>query len=682
MNYSSLKAAIAISMTLFFLPAIPGTIVKGKKIALIIGIGKYKPGNHWPTIHGDNDIDVIKHALVNTGFSENNIQTLKNENATKAGIVSALKTLLEKTTTGDVVIIHYSGHGQQISDMSGDEADGLDEALVPFDAPAVPDKSREDAYDLSKHLSDDELSVWFDSFRNKIGISGQLIVIVDACHSGTVSRGNGTIRGGVPPFLISTSIQKKISAVHDNDESGYLQPSVARGNNQQSKFIMISAARAEESDYEYKEKQMGSLSYSVADALENKLKSSENSFRDMFEYIRNTMAIIVPSQNPQLEGDKDIKIFDGDILIQQPFYKVLGENNNKLLEISAGRVLGVTIGTTIGLYPIGTRSTEGKTAIVTGKVTTADYLKSEIELDRKINPDSAKSLQAFILNPVFDNSRVMVFFDKIPDEIKNKVQTELSAKKIGIVQDITNATLIIEMARDKKDIIQITNALDRTPIVSPFGYKEELSLTDCGGNVTGRLDAAAYIARTITNYSKNNVLKNATFGDNNFGLKVRVIPAKINEQTNEAVLISGQPTIPVFKTENSQALLRIENTGLSSGYVYLIEFDPSGKICPILGFDTEIKMEPGRKYEVNIPGFAEPFGRYLMKGYITQQPIGSELSLLINEQNAGARSAGSNNRLVSLLGDLIANPGSSRGPNLDKSGGVSITNFSYDIVNE
>ncbi|MGK0138943.1 MAG: hypothetical protein ACI9DJ_002399 [Algoriphagus sp.] len=43
--------------------------------------------------------------------------------------------LSESIQKGDVILIHFSCHGQQIEDLSGDEVDGLNEAIVCYGAP-------------------------------------------------------------------------------------------------------------------------------------------------------------------------------------------------------------------------------------------------------------------------------------------------------------------------------------------------------------------------------------------------------------------------------------------------------------------------------------------------------------------------------------------------------------------
>ena len=100
--------------------------------AVLIGIGQYPSSSGWSTIHGDNDIPLIKASLINQGFPDENITTILNEQATKECILNSFESLLSRIGKGDVVYIHFSGHGQQITDLNGDEDDGYDEAWIPY----------------------------------------------------------------------------------------------------------------------------------------------------------------------------------------------------------------------------------------------------------------------------------------------------------------------------------------------------------------------------------------------------------------------------------------------------------------------------------------------------------------------------------------------------------------------
>ena len=70
--------------------------------------------------------------------------------------------------------------------------DGFDEALVPYDASSFYTK---DKYKGENHLIDDELGQLLHRLRQKVGNTGDIIVTIDACHSGTATRGLGKTRG-------------------------------------------------------------------------------------------------------------------------------------------------------------------------------------------------------------------------------------------------------------------------------------------------------------------------------------------------------------------------------------------------------------------------------------------------------------------------------------------------------
>lgn len=157
-----------------------------ERYALLIGIGQYPVESGWTSIHGDNDVSIILPWLVRQGFKEEKVSTIKNTDATKAGIMSALEELKNSVKKGDVVYIHFSGHGQQVTDLDGDEVDRYDEAWIPYDA-----RKRYEAgvYEGENHLLDDELNFYLNGLRSLVGPRGKIVVVADACHSGSGSRG-------------------------------------------------------------------------------------------------------------------------------------------------------------------------------------------------------------------------------------------------------------------------------------------------------------------------------------------------------------------------------------------------------------------------------------------------------------------------------------------------------------
>ncbi|MDE6272592.1 MAG: caspase family protein [Muribaculaceae bacterium] len=149
--------------------------------AVVIGLGKQQDKS-WAKINGDKDVALVVGMLKSNRF--NDISTLINEQATKAGIVKAFNSLIKRSQKGDIIYIHFSGHGQLMTDVDGDEEDGLDESWIPYDARMYygPMDRGE------KHLSDDEIGRYMSRLREKIGNSGVIAVVVDACHSGDSTR--------------------------------------------------------------------------------------------------------------------------------------------------------------------------------------------------------------------------------------------------------------------------------------------------------------------------------------------------------------------------------------------------------------------------------------------------------------------------------------------------------------
>jgi len=163
---------------------IAGASVGQTKRGLIVAIGDYGPGSKWRPISSLNDVPLVRSAMQKQGFDAGNINVLKNESATKKNIIGALQDFAKNSKAGDIVIIHFSSHGQQIEDDNGDELDGYDEAIVTYGAPTEFDPD----YDFSCHIRDDELDILIKKIQAKVGKSGDVIVMADACHSGTVTR--------------------------------------------------------------------------------------------------------------------------------------------------------------------------------------------------------------------------------------------------------------------------------------------------------------------------------------------------------------------------------------------------------------------------------------------------------------------------------------------------------------
>ena len=273
------------------------------KRALVIGLGEQQD-KAWNKINGDKDVPFVQAMLKNAGFKS--VTTLVNRQATKVGIVEAFKRLTASCKQGDVVYIHYSGHGQQMADVHNDEKDGLDECWIPYDACRKANAT----YHGEKHLTDDELNVYLNAIRNKIGVKGKLLVVIDACHSGDGTRGeDGEIVRGVEDTLVVDSLNAR--GLYEAFE---MVKSLFMGDNDQVKFIndkakplaerwiTISACRSDQVNVEMKSPTVGKLTYALWKELKNSDKVNNDEFiRRIRKFVnRNTNS---RPQQPEMTGE-------------------------------------------------------------------------------------------------------------------------------------------------------------------------------------------------------------------------------------------------------------------------------------------------------------------------------------------------------------------------------------------
>lgn len=260
--------------------------------ALVIGIDTYKPiGPIKPLANGRTDfknLDGCKNdalavkSLIQSfyAFKPQNVDTLFNRKATRAGILAKFTALLNKSNAGDVAFIYYAGHGSQQRNSLTKEKDSLDESIVPADtySPGVGD------------IRDKELAKIFNAFIDK-GV--KLTVILDCCHSGSMSRG------------LYDKPKSRYIATNYFDAKDDSNPQ-APEDRKEGTFLIISAAQddepAEEAVDENK-KPHGAFTISLLEAI--KQQSVNASALNLFKSIGVILKSKGKSQEPVIGGDLD-----------------------------------------------------------------------------------------------------------------------------------------------------------------------------------------------------------------------------------------------------------------------------------------------------------------------------------------------------------------------------------------
>jgi len=156
------------------------------KRALLIGISKYSE-RVGPLEGPANDITSLHEILPSWGFAPENITVLRENQATREGILGALQRLAARTRSGDYVLVYFSGHGTSAEDR--DFGQRLDlpytsGALVPADLNFSPNSSPE-ALTQTLIVGNTDIRPIFEQMDRK---GAYVLAIFDACYSGNTVR--------------------------------------------------------------------------------------------------------------------------------------------------------------------------------------------------------------------------------------------------------------------------------------------------------------------------------------------------------------------------------------------------------------------------------------------------------------------------------------------------------------
>jgi hypothetical protein len=144
--------------------SITGSSDGGGNYAVVVGIANYRVPSFNLRYADDDALDYFNALVQGSNWDPSTITVLLNGAATKSAIISAINSVGGSLSSGDKFVFYFSGHGTKGPDVDPiDEADGLDEYIVPHDA-----LSNSHANDIR----DDELELIFASLptRNILGV--------------------------------------------------------------------------------------------------------------------------------------------------------------------------------------------------------------------------------------------------------------------------------------------------------------------------------------------------------------------------------------------------------------------------------------------------------------------------------------------------------------------------------
>ena len=303
------------------------------KWALLIGIDKYLNINDLQG--AANDVRMMRQLLTTKyGFPEANVDTLVNEQATHEGIVNAIRNhLIANVQPGDIVVLHYSGHGSKMRDASGDELDGLDETIVPHDS-RMPGH-----FDVT----DDQINGLLSQIT---AVTQNVTLIFDSCHSGTVTR--GALTRNVPADDRQPPDPPQYArSVSGGQNVAFYQPG--------SNLALLSSAVSDQlaAEHVVGGRSYGAFTFFFVKALE--AAAAPLTYRDVIDQVRGNIQRFAYNQKPQLEGaGAETFVFSDSSGVTDAYFETAPLGSNRVM-ISGGSVHGLTKGSLFDVYSPGVR---------------------------------------------------------------------------------------------------------------------------------------------------------------------------------------------------------------------------------------------------------------------------------------------------------------------------------------
>ncbi|HTB51790.1 MAG TPA: caspase family protein [Ferruginibacter sp.] len=639
-----------IFLSLLSLYSLAQTSVKTKH-ALIFAIGDYPEANGWPKISSVKDVGYIKKALEGQQFQDKNITIVTDSNATMEGINSAFVELINSVKSGDIVVVHFSSHGEQVKADNNNKIDGLDECIVSYNA-ISPLQSNDFDKDQAQYLRGHILGSYLKQLRTKLGRDGDVIVFMDNCHSGNGTRGAAKVRGGLPPLVPKGYNPQKQHKISDSSIL-FRETNISDDESSLASYEVISATRPEEPDFEILDDNgegVGSLSYAISKSFASLEPGS--TYRSFFAKVQSIMNEKVPSQHPLLEGNGiDRKMFGGAFISQKPYIEISEIVSNNQIIIKGGLLAGLDSGAKVALYPSGTTDPSKAKSITTGTIAKSESFSSTVNLDTILAINQASDDWVFITKKIY----------KV-DPIDIKI---ISTPSRGIDAVTFSAT----------EVKNIETGLAGYPYAR-FNEKPELLIIKGRGEDSIKIAGNGYLFKTIKNavndstelkedlqkYAQYKFLQSLQVNDPTVSFDVKLVPV-INGRADTSKINSKMVNGVYEFREKDTVTLWIKNTGIEDAYINILDMQPDGIINPILPnraqniYPNELKLNAGSEYMFPPQKYSlviyPPYGTEVFKIFGSSTEI--DLESITSTKGEGTRGN------LSVLEGLVKNSYGTRG---------------------
>lgn len=603
------------------------------KHALIIAIGKYPTERTgWPAISSNKDVGYIKNALLKQDFQAADIHLLEDEKATVKGISDALEQMIANAKPGDVALIHISSHGEQVQDDNEDETDGLDECIVTYNAVA-PSKAKRDNISFEKiqgdYFRDDLFGDYINRLREKLGKNGDVIVLIDACHSGTATRGFAKVRGG-EPALVDKDFNEKNHSKPKLDNSVFKDKTKTTGGNEDNMatYIVFSAARAEELNYESlgdDQEWMGSLTYAWCKAFEN--LDNGITYRGLFGKIQGVMSFKAPRQRPVMEGTgMDRQLFGGKIEAQKAYVEIDRFLDGRQIQIKSGRLNGLTNGSKVQLFAAGTLDPAKASPLAEGTISKITNFNAVADLDKKIDRAKGDAMPWVFVTEINYEQPVIVKLAS-QDQPARGYATGFSANEAAAIKNSLK-----DLPRVKID------GTEKADIILVKGNNKDSLITAGDSRLFKTVNASNKedLKNALNGYAQYKFLKNLSIDDPDINVDVVLVPVVNGVADTNA--IENKKVNGVYEyAAGDQFVLWVKNKSDFPVYVNVLDIQPDGivnKILPnthpggtmkpIYPSDLKIKDNHAVLFKDYVIKVGPPYGSEVFKVFLSREEINME----------------------------------------------------------
>jgi hypothetical protein len=393
----------------------------------------------WGNLDGSlNDVDAVHQLLASPkyGFAENNIHVLEEAQATREGILQAMKKfLLEEPARGDTVVFYFAGHGSQRFNSLTDKPFHLDETIVPSDA-----------FSGTFDVRDKEIARLFNQVIDK-GIL--LTAVFDSCHSGSIARGIPVGTRGKARFL---AYDPRDAA--DPPDKGPDGKPAARPEERTGGAVILSATQHDQLADEWSGmdgKPHGAFTVAFLDALQQ--LPANSSARDVYKRVKVLLLGMGVAQQPDLTGPAErtrLSLFNNAAGSERLTVAVRpeGVNSDGTVELDGGLALGLGRGSElrkVGLAP-------GKPDLRIRITQLEGLSKSKAEIIRPGDPNQIQPGDLFELTAWVapENSRLQVWMPATSLPIANLLKV---TDEIGKLRQAPNVKWIDDPLQSSPDYV-------------------------------------------------------------------------------------------------------------------------------------------------------------------------------------------------------------------------------------